>query len=955
MTRVIPAILNLLVASSVTALQPWSSNIHEMIVHHRAERSNNDASSLPVPHDVHIEAVTESTIRLSWKLVYVTNPADATSSSAQEATQSQLDQLAADGVKVKVMIYPQADPNDHTYGGPVVTGATADNLLLREYVNLQPGKLYTFIIATTNEYDMCEPVVVNQDTQPEAPTDLVITPFDELKLNLNFLGQQIPHVINTAGVQVDWKEPAQGDADCFDVVIHPDEGHMITPSMDDDEGNHQADIGATVRQFIHLMPGREYTIYVSCTTCGVGQNGPLNSTAIYDSVIIPPMPPTDLDVQSVNHESIEVCWVGPEIGVYNKFKIEWQPTPDGRTEAVHEIYSGSKIVTVPQVEEYNHANKKYCTEIKSTDINPLVPCEAYQIKVSTLMDETKSLSHVMGHVVTKPPAPYAFRVGNFSESFITLNWNGVSAFDGVDILDGIEMCIDNQGKCLKEDFTWVDVGDGNVDKTRSYIDSIKLETLAAGEKHDISLATYCTPRDEHLPASYSKADAVAAGTARIHNGEFKVLSVKQRLTQYTRPNAPSECDSFCESKLGHIDHKWRQLSEEEGAVFPESDLSKPLFDILDTTQTTTRDSMQEKFMYGQGAQTDSGMTVKFDYGYDIRIAETIAVELEWKAPASGYYEGYVITYSPFLNPMDAIATNGSIVVHGLNDLTSLDIGGRNDPPFWQLGTKNKATIYVPFNNQRYTVYIRTVVAGIESKPLIANVMCGAPLKEKRESQCKRASDDFIAPKQEGYAHNEVRLSMPHLVMKNQDGLEPVYYYLEANPSLTTNGVFFQLSSAGDDIVGMRDSQTMIFRNTDAFCAQVACGNAQVFVQICTYGYGCYPKAIFDMCMQKCTGQDAAGGVSYLPYDGDAPTDISRLANVDATTVQGDKCCGTRSYNTDNQVCCHDQLLPKTNEHSNICCGTGFYNRIQQKCCLQGTYHSNPEWTIQLPGKICVAI
>jgi hypothetical protein len=950
MTKIVPVLFNLLVSSSVTALQPWSSNIHEMIVHHRAERSASDVSDLPVPHDVMIQSVTESTIRLTWDLAYITNPPGMTSSYAQKANfpQDEAD-LRQKGVKVKVMIYPQADPNDHTFGGPVVKGSTADSLVEREYVNLQPGKLYTFIIATTNEYDMCEPVVINQDTVPSSPTDLKIETFDELKLKLSFLGQDIPHTISTAGAQVEWQEPETGEADCYDVSILPDEGHMITPSVTIENGDPHANTGAKVRQFIHLMPGREYQIRVACTTCGVGQAGPLLSDYVAQNVTIPPMPPTGLEATSVNHESIEVCWVGPEVGVYDKFKIEWQPTTDGRgTDQIHEIYKGNKTVTVPKVEEYNHANKKYCTEIKSTDINPLVPCEAYEIKVSTLMDGVQSLSTANVGVITKPPAPYGFHVTNYTDNFISLSWNGVGQFDGVDILEGIELCIENQGKCLNEKFKRVS-SDANHPEVyiTNYIDSIKLETLAPGEKHDISLATFCTPNPAHLEnMSEVVENTIANSGGRDHDGTFNVVSVKQRVTQYTRPKPPRMCDGKCHGSSGTVDHEWRKPGS-EGSIYKTSSLSEHLFDIMIATQSG--DSLQDDFMSGIGDH--------YNYGYDIRIAQKIGIELGWKAPEHGYYEGFVITYSPFSDPSAGLSTNGSIVVN-VNDNTHLENGGKNVPPFWQLGTDTNATIYVPLWNQRYTIYIRTVVAGIESEPLIKNIDCGAPSKQDRSSQCKPIQESGKV-NLNAWAKNEVEVPLPHMhIQYVSNALSGTRYDVhEYDEHLNTNGVYFLMRNiGGDDIVNAQGTtQDLVFRNTNSFCQSNPCENAQVFVQVCTLGYGCYPKVVFSMCPQTCSVETS--GIKFLSYAEEMePLDTTRNANVpDPTTVLGDKCCGSKSYNSDKQICCHDNLVEATTGHFNNCCGNQIYNKHTTKCCLQGTYHSSPEWTVQLPGQICIAI
>ena len=44
----------------------------------------------------------------------------------------------------------------------------------------------------------------------------------------------------------------------------------------------------------------------------------------------------------------------------------------------------------------------------------------------------------------------------------------------------------------------------------------------------------------------------------------------------------------------------------------------------------------------------------------------------------------------------------------------------------------------------------------------------------------------------------------------------------------------------------------------------------------------------------------------------------------------DACCGTKLYNSEEKVCCHDELFEK--EGSEMCCGSQKYDKKLYHCC-----------------------
>ena len=106
----------------------------------------------------------------------------------------------------------------------------------RTFTGLEPGKLYSFLATTVdpNSPDRrSEPVSLNQDTVPPKPSNLELSTFEVLTVEVTFFGSKVPHRIDTSGILAEWSEPAAGHCDCYQAAIGPDEGLQIEPK---DEG-----------------------------------------------------------------------------------------------------------------------------------------------------------------------------------------------------------------------------------------------------------------------------------------------------------------------------------------------------------------------------------------------------------------------------------------------------------------------------------------------------------------------------------------------------------------------------------------------------------------------------------------------------------------------------------------------------------------------------------------------
>ena len=306
--------------NQITAEAFFQRKIRDDSRHSRNKRASS-RTYLDPPENIYVESVDNNSIHFKWTLTNQALDLDA---------------------EVTVMIYPR----DNAVEDPKTAGSKFERII----TNLDAGKLYTFIIATLKDGEMAQPIVINQDTVPDRPTHLVVETFDFLDIELTFMGQQIPYRIETNGMEARWEAPAHGECDCYDADILPKEGQVIVPAKDN--GHHQntgvnnliqnkgttlpaensssrsQDLSQSVkaheiRQFIHLVPGKEYTISVSSTTCGNGFYGPLKSETIQYKQIIPPAKANNLILKDSGENFLDICWEGPSVGHFDSFEILW--------------------------------------------------------------------------------------------------------------------------------------------------------------------------------------------------------------------------------------------------------------------------------------------------------------------------------------------------------------------------------------------------------------------------------------------------------------------------------------------------------------------------------------------------------------------------------------------------------------------------------------------------------
>jgi len=82
--------------------------------------------------------------------------------------------------------------------------------------------------------------------------------------------------------------------------------------------------GQQSRQFIHLVPGKEYDVSVWGKTCGNGQIANLKSSLLSDKIVIPPESPANARFKSRDSNEIEICFKGPAEGYFTGFDFLWE-------------------------------------------------------------------------------------------------------------------------------------------------------------------------------------------------------------------------------------------------------------------------------------------------------------------------------------------------------------------------------------------------------------------------------------------------------------------------------------------------------------------------------------------------------------------------------------------------------------------------------------------------------
>lgn len=326
----------------------------------------------------------------------------------------------------------------------------------RTFRGLEPGKLYTFLATTYDPADperRSEPSSINQDTVPATPEGLELSTFEVLTVEVTFFGSKVPHRIDTSGILAEWAEPTHGNCDCYQASIGPNEGLQIEPK---DEGG-ELNPGEKSRQFIHLVPGKQYDVEIWSTTCGNGEVGPLESERVVESIRVPPQSPGRVRQKDRGGDFVEMCFAGPTTGHFTGFEITWQSS-DGN--------SGSEVLTVHGHSEeyaYQDYDRTYCHKL-----NGLRSCTPHQVQIRTIYEGARSTDETKSRFETLPLTPINVQLKNYEDDSIELTW-------------------DNPGDALGYS---VNVKPSDTNYTISN-PGFRMEGLQAGQRNDFEIKSYC--------------------------------------------------------------------------------------------------------------------------------------------------------------------------------------------------------------------------------------------------------------------------------------------------------------------------------------------------------------------------------------------------------------------------------------------------------------------------------
>lgn len=272
-----------------------------------------------------------------------------------------------------------------------------------------------------------------------------------------------------------------------------------------------------------------------------------------------------------------------------------------------------------------------------------------------------------------------------------------------------------------------------------------------------------------------------------------------------------------------------------------------------------------------------------DNRFAATVTQEIILDLDWEVPESGIWDGFIVTYSPFAaNPDDPAYI----------------------PPFTYGAGRTHAKINLPRTDQEYTVYIRSVAGNIESEPMIINVECGEPSPVLSCSQ-KPAMLQNI-----DLNGGNVEINLDHLAL--------------------SDNLWGNLFSADDPFgprleFGGSGGKTIIIRSDNLKCNEIPCDTVKMNFNVCTSGFGCQERFTASAC--PCSNPDKQ---IHVPVADAMPVPIGGRSQPRPGHVMADACCGTKLYNSEEKVCCHDELFEK--EGSEMCCGSQKYDKKLYHCC-----------------------
>lgn len=681
---------------------------------------------------------------------------------------------ANSGYSTQITCHPDCDDN------VIINGAGN-----RTYNGLDAGKLYTFVATHADEFERkSEPVTVNQDTIPPPPENLQLSTFEILEVEIKFFGVKVPHRVETSGVLAEWQEPNHGNCDCYDAMLDPDEGIAIEPRNQDGE----LDEGQQSRQFIHLVPGKEYDIEVWGKTCGNGQISSLESPHLAEKIVIPPEGPGKTRLSSRDSNSIKVCFGGPSEGYFTGFDFVYMGS-DGHT--------GTDYLKVNDDDDtYNYRNdqRQYCHTVDG-----LNSCTKYIFEIYTTHNGARSKDKSVYRVETLPAQPTGLKMLNYDSDSVELSW---------------DKNVDAAGYMLN-----VQPDGYNVTVAGN---SYRMDGLSPGQRNEFEVQSYC----------------ILTGERRGQPVEYKLYSKKAVSTQATLPEPPSSVTASCKVGASSVD-----------------------MNRADETH------------------------------FNAALNQEIVMSLDWEVPATGHWDGFVVTYSPFI----AMPENSEFM-----------------PPFSYGAGRTAARINLPRTDQKYTVYVRSTSDNIESEAAQITVTCGEPTTGPKQCNAKQPEANLIQ-----LGRNMQEIPLDHLAYDDN-----LFGNLFGADDPMTPQIEFRGGNG-------HTSKTVVIRSDNINCDAIACDSLKLNFNVCTAGFGCEERFVAAAC-------PCSGGVRFPPNKNKLlPDDIMRPRGgphrpISPSRVVGDSCCGDVSYSSADKACCHNVLYDRDGEEN--CCGAQKYNKKEFKCC-----------------------
>jgi hypothetical protein len=546
--------------------------------------------------------------------------------------------------------------------------------------------------------------------------------------------------------------------------------------------------GQQSRQFIHLVPGKEYDVSVWGKTCGNGQIANLKSSLLSDKIVIPPESPANARFKSRDSNEIEICFKGPAEGYFTGFDFLWE---NGAGETGYQYL---QVNDEDDTYNYRNENRQYCATLTG-----LRSCMKHTVEIFTSHNGIRSGDKAVVRTETLPETPQGLRMINFDSDSIHLKWENTG---------------DSKGYLVN-----VKPDDHNITvSTNDYV----VSGLSPGQSNEFEVSSFCVLNEEK----------------RGQPVEYKLWSMPAVMKQATLPAPPATVTASCTVGASSVD-----MNKESNRYFKAS------------------------------------------------LNQEIIMNLDWDVPSSGHWDGFVVSYSPFI----ASPENPDYI-----------------PPFTFGAGVTSARINLPRTDQKYTVYIRSIADNIQSEAEQVKVVCGEPVSTGKMCLAK-------APKATNVdlGRNNVEINLDHLAMDDS---------IWGNLFSADDPMAPQLEFRGGN---GHTGKSIIIRSDNINCAEIECNSLKLNFNVCTAGFGCESRFVAAAC--PCANDP---GISFppqfFPDDPLFPNGIGARGHNRPGHVKGDACCGSTAYSSEGQSCCHDKLFEtEGDEH---CCGTQKYNKRTFKCC-----------------------